>query len=404
MIFLEDLNRIYSIHSSGAYRVNSDGTNVRIGTVPGVDQVQLSRNQNASPQTIIQTSTAVSFIETDSINFSADGDFPTDVVTADVVSNYAIYGQEDGTFTLSGINDAKTVDPLDFDNFDARAGKLVRLMEDNGELIGMCSSWMEFYKDTGDSDFPFEKIADRSRGLRAKYSAFKCDNTVFFVGDDNNVYRLNNYNPQLVSSHQVSRLIQADTGAANIIGFAVEREGHKFACFSGTDWTRCYDAATDAWHSRQSFHQDTWRARHSVRAFNKTIVGDSLSGKLFYLDPDTFTEDSMTLPWKVISPPLHVFPHGAILDAVHFDLATGYGTLTGQGSDPKVMLRVSKDGGNTYGNYRELSLSQSDRSARVTARRLGKFEAKGIVFELTISDPVVRALVGCDVEVRPLRN
>ncbi len=109
--------------------------------------------------------------------------------------------------------------------------------------------------------------------------------------------------------------------------------------------------------------------------------------------------------WKVISPPLHVFPNGAILDAVHLDLATGYGTLSGQGSDPKIMLRVSKDGGNTFDQYRELELGVTgDFKARVTARRLGKFGPKGLTLELSISDPVVRSLVNCDVQIRPLRR
>jgi hypothetical protein len=108
--------------------------------------------------------------------------------------------------------------------------------------------------------------------------------------------------------------------------------------------------------------------------------------------------------WGVDSPPMHIFPNGGIIDAVHFDLATGYGTLSGQGSSPKVMLQISKDGGNTFGNYRELDLGIRGKYAtRVTARRLGKFGPKGAVFRLRISDPVVRALVNVDIETRPLK-
>ncbi len=88
-----------------------------------------------------------------------------------------------------------------------------------------------------------------------------------------------------------------------------------------------------------------------------------------------------------------------------FDLGTGYGTLSGQGSDPKLMLQTSIDGGNSFGNYRELELGVRGKYAtRVTARRLGRFGPKGIVFRLRISDPVARALVGTDIEVRPLKR
>ncbi len=68
------------------------------------------------------------------------------------------------------------------------------------------------------------------------------------------------------------------------------------------------------------------------------------------------------------------------------------------------MLWTSKDGGNTWDQYRELELGQrGQHRVRVTARRLGKFGPKGIVFRLRISDPVVRALVGSDVDVTPLK-
>ncbi len=45
----------------------------------------------------------------------------------------------------------------------------------------------------------------------------------------------------------------------------------------------------------------------------RRIVGDRLSGKLFILDSDTFTEDGETMVWGVDSPPLHAFRMAASL-------------------------------------------------------------------------------------------
>ncbi len=109
--------------------------------------------------------------------------------------------------------------------------------------------------------------------------------------------------------------------------------------------------------------------------------------------------------WGVDSPPLHLFPNGGIVDALHIDLATGYGTLSGQGSNPKIMLQTSTDGGQTFSNYRELELGVTGNTGtRVTARRLGRFGPRGMVFRLRISDPVVRALVATDLAIRPLKR
>jgi hypothetical protein len=408
MIYLEDLEKLYHVHSSSCFKTTYDGstfTTVRIGTVPGIDQVQLARNQNASPQTSVQSASGVQFISTDSLSYSVDVDFPTDVVTAENANNYQLYGKADRTFFISSVNEAKTIDPLDFATFEQKAGKLVRIVEHSGEVFGFCSSWFETWRKTTDPDFPFSPMGARDVGLGAKHSVVRSDNSLLWIGHDGVVYRLNNYDPLRISTHSVERLISADTSISDAIGFSWSHDGHSFANFTGTDFSRCYDAATGVWHSRESYGYTKWRARYAARAFDRVIVGDSLTGKIGYLDKDTYTEFGDPMIWGVDSPPLHVFPNGGIVDALHLDLATGYGTLSGQGSDPKIMLQVSKDGGNTFGQYRELSLGVRGKYAtRVTARNLGEFGPKGIVFRLRISDPVARALVNTDLEVRPLNR
>lgn len=407
MIYMEDSDALYSIHPSSAYKITYDGTTataLRIGTVPGIDPVQLSRNQKADPQITVRTNSGVQFIESDSLSYSTDVDFPSDVVTSEYVGGYSVYGLEDRRFFISSLNSAKVIDPLDFATFEQRAGKLVRIVENAGEMIGLCSSWMEFWRDTGNADFPLQPIGFRSRGLKAANAVARCDNTLMFPGDDGIVYRLNNYDPKRISTHSIERLINADANGDDMLGFSWTHDGHAFYNLTGTDWSRCYDAATDVWHTRQSYGHDTWRGKYSTPAFNKVIVGDALSGKLGYLNRETYTEFGDPMIWGVDSPPLHAFPNGAIVDALHLDLATGYGTLSGQGSNPKIMLQVSKDGGSTFGQYRELELGITGKYAtRVTARRLGKFGPKGIVFRLRISDPVARGLVGTDIELRKLK-
>jgi len=66
----------------------------------------------------------------------------------------------------------------------------------------------------------------------------------------------------------------------------------------------------------------------------------------------------------------------------------GIGTTSGQGIDAEVMLRVSKDGGNTWGAERILSAGALGRYAtRLQAYRFGV--ARDWVFEVSVSDPSV---------------
>lgn len=69
-------------------------------------------------------------------------------------------------------------------------------------------------------------------------------------------------------------------------------------------------------------------------------------------------------------------------------LRTGIGTTSGQGIDAEVMLRVSKDGGYTWGAERVLSAGALGRYAtRLQAYQFGV--ARDWVFEISVSDPNV---------------
>lgn len=405
MIFMDDLDRGYSIHSSGAYRID-DGSNTRIGTVPGIDAVELSRNQKEDPQIVVQSASGNQVIESDSLSYVTDTDLPSGVTTACNAGNRTMYGYADGTYFFSEINTSKIIDSgLSFSTFDSQAGKLVRIVQERGELLGFMSTFTDVHnKNRGAdaADEPFVYTATIQRGLKAPGAITKCDNTLMWAADDNNVHRLVDYTTKVISTNEVSRLIQNDPDPDSITAFSYERDGHAFAVFSGTDWTRTYDAATGVWHSRKSYGYDRWRAVYSMRGFGKTLFGDRLSGKLLRADKDTFTEDGQTMVWQVISPPMHAFPNGGIVNALHLDMATGYGSL---GATPKVMVETSTDGGNTFTQYREVSLGTPGQyQARVTTRRLGRFGPKGMVLRISVSDPQARALVGVDVDVKPLKR
>jgi hypothetical protein len=74
------------------------------------------------------------------------------------------------------------------------------------------------------------------------------------------------------------------------------------------------------------------------------------------------------------------------------DLERGIGLATGPGSDPEVMVRVSRDGGHTWGEPMRMGAGRmGEYTTRVIARRLG--QARDTVFEVTVSDPVAWSLV-----------
>jgi hypothetical protein len=81
-------------------------------------------------------------------------------------------------------------------------------------------------------------------------------------------------------------------------------------------------------------------------------------------------------------------------------MEVGVGIVSGAGSDPKVMLQWSDDGGYTWSNELWVSMGKlGERKVRAMWRRLGK--SRDRVFRVTITDPVKRCFINGDIEVTP---
>lgn len=80
------------------------------------------------------------------------------------------------------------------------------------------------------------------------------------------------------------------------------------------------------------------------------------------------------------------------------ELQTGVGLSSGQGSDPMLMLRVSRNGGKTWGNEVWVSAGKIGQyTRRAIWRRVGR--GRDLVFEVSMSDPVLWAIVEATVDV-----
>ena len=88
------------------------------------------------------------------------------------------------------------------------------------------------------------------------------------------------------------------------------------------------------------------------------------------------------------------------IDQMEIDMETGVGLSTGQGSNPQIMLAVSKDGGHEYGPEQWVSFGEMGKyGVRAVWRRLGI--ARDWTFKFRITDPVKRVIFGATFKARP---
>lgn len=85
------------------------------------------------------------------------------------------------------------------------------------------------------------------------------------------------------------------------------------------------------------------------------------------------------------------------LSDLEFVIQSGVGLTTGQGADPVLMVRLSKDSGHTWGNEFTVPMGKIGEYTR-RARKAGSLGlGRQWVVEVSVSDPVVAAFLECTV-------
>ena len=256
---------------------------------------------------------------------------------------------------------------------------------------------IEPWVQTGDNDDPFRPITGQviDRGAMARDTIVKLDNTLFFIGDDRAVYRLNGLTPQILNANDawITRYLQT-VDAADVVCSVMETEAHKFLFIWTPGKCICYDVATNTWHVRKTYGSDTWEWLYHVANDGK-FYGANEDTTLVELSRD-YKSDRMAnastfgteivreftahLPVKQGQPPI---------GQVRIEGTKGIGLSTGQGSSPVVQMAISRDKGNTFGPFRDRSLGAiGNYTARTSYEQNGRAGPEQAVMWFRWSDPV----------------
>lgn len=381
---------IYTVSGTTLYRVAENGIGTALGTIPGTSRVSMAADETH----VMVVANKLGYVYNGStVSQITDPDFPG----AEWVENFDgffVVGEPDsGKFAISANRDPTQWDGLDFASAEKYPDNLTRGVAQLGELVLFGKDSGEVWTDTGTGDFPLERSSAGifEVGILSRDAAAKGDNTVFFPGHDGIVYRLNGYTPQRISTTAVEQAIKNATDK-DFRGFCWPENGHTFYGLFSADLGFAYDCSTQLWWERHSFGRQTWRAAFVLNAHKKLYVGDTDSGAMGLLSPNVFSDWGDVLRLSCTAPAISVLNQRLTLNRVELVFEQGVGLPMGQGSDPQVMLRFSKDGGRTFGPEKWRSLGKmGEFRRRAVWNRLG--QARDWVPEYAITDPVRRTLI-----------
>lgn len=209
--------------------------------------------------------------------------------------------------------------------------------------------------------------------------------------------------PNPVSTYAVNTAISGYLRTSTISDAEVllyQQEGHTFAnvAFPSVPATWSFDVEGTNWCERGKWNPtqgryDLWAPRTHAFAFGKHLIGDRATGSIFQMDTTLATEIDGSGIRRLRRAPGLIQEHQRIaIDDLEILMDVGLGVPSGQGSDPKIMLRVSQDGGRTYSNERQASVGRiGEYRKRVYWTRLGV--GPHSVMEISYSEPTPFRLV-----------
>lgn len=409
----------YVVSGNTLYSVDRYGVIVSRGTLI-TSSGQVSMSDNGAQVAIVDNPNMYIYtIGTGAFQRVNDPDFPG-AVTIVFLDGYFLFNEpESGRFWWTAINDGSNIDALDFATAEGSPDNIVAILVDHREIWLFGQDTTEVWYNSGDADNPFQRIqgAFIEHGIVGPYACAKIDNTVFWVGSDPNgngiTWRASGYTPQRVSTHAIETALNGYSTLADCVMFSYQQEGHSFiqATFPQGDATWVFDISTGLWHQRAYMQPTTGhlgRHRASCHVFfgDTHYIGDYQNGNLYAWTLDALADNGDAIKWlrawRALPPGKNDLKR-TTQHNLQIYCQAGVGLVSGQGSDPQMILEWSDDGGHTWSNQHSRPMGKiGETGTRVIFRLLGSTEKlRDRVYRVSVTDPVKVALIGARLEVSP---
>lgn len=390
---------LYVVHRGTFYRLPNNAIPEAMGTLlTTTGQVGIADN---GTQIMVVDGTAgyIYTIATGVLAQISDVDYPDDATTVTFLDGYFIVDNpaNPGRFYVSALYNGASWSSLAYATAESNPDSLVRVIAEKSLLALFGDYATEVWANTGALDFPYSRVQGGAVewGLAARWSLCKFDESLIWLARNRlgqvSVVRGSGAGViQRVSPPDLDYLFSTYSAVADATGYTYMLNGHPMYALSFPSASRSwlYDGRTGAWTVLESYGLTRHRAATSTSFLNRIMVGDYNNGRIYILSPDVYTDNGETIAREIVSP--HTFgadDEQGFISEIRLDMETGVGLATGQGSDPQVMLSISRDGGHSFGTERWTDAGKTGQFRhRARWRRCGR--ARDLVLKVRITDPV----------------
>lgn len=249
--------------------------------------------------------------------------------------------------------------------------------------------------------------ANASNGLQAPYSVAICGSTLYYMGSGESyakgILSISGQTYSKISPDWLDDKLLGET-SDTAYAFAYAQGDHNFYVLQLTNLgeTWVYDLETKEWHQRcsralQSGDEIRWKVAKIIW-FNGEFIAFANDGCMYKHSDEYWWEDYASSEERL---PMVRHRQGAVvvdnnMPFIFNELAIecNVGTWADYKLQPDILLEVSKDGGNTFGNVRSCKMGRTgDYNHRVRFHNLGYNRL--CVLRVTYSHPTSLELTTC---------
>lgn len=397
---IESSGRAFFVSGDEFYEVTQDGTEILHGDLDtAVGRTYLA--ENPTQVMIIDDQFGYIFNKaTDTFTKITSINFPVPTSLSFQDGYFIVTEANSSKFYISSINDGLTWGALDFTTVEGSPDYLVAIKSDKSNLWAFGTKSVEIYQNTGALAFPFQKISGAfiETGLAAAGTIQTLNNTLYWLGSDENgddvVWAADGYNAVRVSTQAMELKISQGRNIEESYSWVYHERGHAFYMLQikGLNTTLCLDVSTGLWHERVYRNPDTaayeqHRGSCHIFAFGKHLVGDRETNQIYDMSLNYYSDNGDPLIKRRIFPYISDQKNIISHSSLEIDMEVGVGLVSGQGSDPKIMMRYS-DNGRTWSSELTRSIGKMGKyGTRVKWSKLGRSRER--VYDVSVSDPVL---------------
>lgn len=406
---------LYAVYGDTLSSIDESGVVTSIGTIVGQTICGFANN---GLQMIIATgiTTYMYTAATEVLEVITDSSVEKSTTVGYINSHFILDNNQTdskrGEFVATQITTDLTADEfvniLDKSSADGHPDSISKILIYNGMVLFFGTDGIDPWFNSGSGSPPFVPIQQgfRPYGVAGPDAIAKTDEFVYFLDDQRIPRRMfgltvtNIGNPALAA--EWAKYTRVDNAVA--MAYIIDNNNYFQINFPTDNRTSLYHEQSNSWY-QLSFGTDDQRHRGLTHQFvyGKNIIQDYANGQLYELDFETFTDNGEVIQRKRTTATIHGGLYGVPgqklwFDKVQFVIQTGVGINTGQGSDPKLMVRYSDDGGRTYSAEQKADLGQGgEYMTKVELYQQGSSYER--LYEISYTEPTPFALIDAQADI-----